>query len=298
MGIRSAVISSAVLAMAAGSALGAAEVFGISGGTNRLIRYDVAANSFQDSGDLTNAFGFNTTLAIDANRRVYWMNPFEGQHTIYSGQLDGSNNLVGQGVYGTLNTSGTGIGILDGFTIGPDQNLYIAGYGKSELYRYDLIPNTGNLTTEVHLVGGGEFRSDLAFDPVDGAMVGIGIAPDGSGRRTLYTVPGGLMQNGIDDAVAWQYFGGLGGGWDTLDLRNLLGGNPDGIAFDPATGLIYLSGDGDNFSVWNRNGTLLSYITNGYGVGWDLAFAQAVPAPSVAGLLALGSAAALRRRRR
>ena len=298
MGIRFALSCSVAVALAAGSAFGASEVFGINGNTSRLIRYDVAGASFQDSGALTNAFGFNTTLAIDANRRVYWMNPFEGNHTIYSGQLDGGNNLTGQGVYGTLNTSGTGIGILDGFTIGPDQNLYIAGYGKSELYRYDLIPNTGNLTTEVHLVGGGEFRSDLAFDPVDGSLVGIGIVPDGSGRRSLYRVAGGLMQNGIDDAITWDYFGGPGGGWDTLDLRTSLGGGPDGIAFDPATGLIYLSGDGDNFSVWNRSGTLLAYITNDLGVGWDLAFAQAVPAPSAAALLAAGGAVALRRRRR
>lgn len=298
MGIRSALFCSASVALAAGSALGAAEVFGINGSNNRLLRYDVAAATFQDCGDLTNAFGFNTNLAIDANRRAYWMNPFEGGHTIYSGQLDGGNNLTGQAAYGTLNTSGTGIGILDGFTIGPDQNLYIAGYGKSELYRYDLIPNTGNLSVEVHLVGGGEFRSDLAFDPVDGSMVGIGIVPDGSGRRSLYRVAGGLMQNGIDDAIAWDYFGGPGGGWDTLDLRTTLGGGPDGIAFDPVSGLIYLSGDGDNFSVWNRGGTLLGYINNNLGMGWDLAFAQAVPAPSVAGLLAMGGAVALRRRRR
>ena len=164
----------------------------------------------------------------------------------------------------------------------------MTGYGHSEIYRYIIGSNSGTATTEVTLVNGqgqaAEFRSDLAFDPITGNLVGIGIVPDGSNRRSLFEIPAAIAMNGVNDNYTWQFFGGNSSPWASIDFGNPinnpggpLGPNPDGVAFDPLTGDLYLSGDGENFSLWNRNtATLTNYILDSSGsdplVGFDLAF--------------------------
>lgn len=292
-----------VVALAAGSTSAAvSEVFGFLNGGSRVGRYDVGANTLQDCGPVASG-QFSTNLAMDANRRIYYMNPFEGSHVIWTADLDGGNNLINQAPLQTLNTSG--FGIIDGFTIGPDQNLYMTGYGKSEIYSYNTTSNSPNLLKEVTLTGGGEYRSDLAFDVNTNYLVGIGIVPDGTGRRSLFQIPSNLATNGANDLVPWEYFGGNTSPWanPAFDLRTLLGGNPDGVAFDFNTGDLYLSGDGEEFSIWDRNlATRINTLPIGFagdpGMGFDLAFQTAVPTPGAAGLLCLGVLSLGRRSRR
>jgi hypothetical protein len=282
------------------------EIFGLYSGGFRIQRYDVIANSFQDCGAVMGT-NFITNLAMDNNRRLYYMHPFDYSHQIWQADLDANNNLINQQLLDTLTP---GLSIIDGFTIGPDQDLYMTGYGHSEIYRYVIGSGSGTVSTEVTLVAGplgqGEFRSDLAFDPVTGYLVGIGIVPDGSGRRSLFQVPASVATNGANDNYSWEYFGGNASPWALIDLGNPnnpggpLGPNPDGVAFDPTNGDLYLSGDGENFSLWDRNAaTLTNYLFDSTGMdtgmGFDLAF-QTVPEP--ASLLLLVGLGLLARRRR
>jgi len=280
------------------------EIFGLAGvgGGYNILRYDVMANSFYNCGAIISP-KFSTNLAMDNNRRLYYMHPFDMSHVLYQADLDGSNNLINQQVHDTF---APGMNIIDGFTIGPDQNLYMTGYGHSEIYRYIIGSNSGTASTEVKLVNGpqesAEFRSDLAFDPITGNLVGIGIVPDGSGRRSLFQIPAAITMNGITDNYTWQYFGGNSSPWATIDLGNPftnpsgpLGPNPDGVAFDPTNGDLYLSGDGEKFSLWDRNNaTLTNYIMDPAGMdttmGFDLAF-QTTPEPATMCLLGLGGLA-------
>ena len=276
------------------------EIFGLYGGGFRIQRYDVTNNTFQDCGP-TMGSNFNTNLAMDANRRLYYMHPFDYGHVIWQADLDSGNQLVNQQIHDTLTP---GLSIIDGFTIGPDQNLYMTGYGHSEIYRYIIGSMAGSAATEVTLVPGslgtGEFRSDLAFDPISGYLVGIGIVPDGTGRRSLFQVPAAIVMNGVNDNYTWEYFGGNSSPWVSVDLGSPtnpggpLGPNPDGVAFDPTNGVLYLSGDGEKFSLWNRStATLVNYLNGSSGgdtgMGYDLAFQTTkdyiIPEPS--SLLAL-----------
>jgi len=285
------------------------EIFGLYSGGYRIQRYDVTANTFQDCGPVMGG-KFITNLAMDNNRRLYYMHPFDGAHDIWQADLDGSNQLINQQLLDTLNF---GLDIIDGFTIGPDQNLYMTGYGHSQIYRYVIGSNNQTAATEVTLVPGaqgtGEFRSDLAFDPLTPYLVGIGIVPDGSGRRSLFQIPVSVATNGVNDNYTWEYYGGNSSPWATIDLGSPtnptgpLGPNPDGVAFDPITGELYLSGDGEKFSLWDRNAaTLTNYILDSSGadtgMGYDLAF-QTTPEPATLFILmAAGLPALLKRRRR
>ncbi|MBC7526304.1 MAG: PEP-CTERM sorting domain-containing protein, partial [Chthonomonadaceae bacterium] len=119
-----------------------------------------------------------------------------------------------------------------------------------------------------------------------------------------FQIPANNASDGINDNYVWEYFGGNASPWSTIDLGNPstnpngpLTGNPDGVAFDPTTGDLYLSGDGSRFSLWNRNNaTLTNYILQGgndSGMGVDLAFQQKVkpqdvPEPSSLLSLAIG----------
>jgi len=295
------------MAMAlAGRALAVpSEIFGLQQGQDgftHILRYDTGTNSFYDCGP--SLVGFGTNLAMDANRRLYYMNPFPA-FVMYQADLDSGNNLINQQVHDTLSAS---LSIIDGFTVGPNQDMYMTGYGLSQIYRYVIGSGTGTVTTEVTLgpkVGSEEYRSDLAFDPITGYLVGIGIRPDGV-RRSLFQIPASVAMNGVNDNYPWEYFGGNSSPWaaPTFNLQDLLGGNPDGVAFDFTTGDLYLSGDGERFSLWDRNNaTLTNYILGSSGqdtlMGWDLAFQQAaIPEPATLSLLALGGLALLRRRAR
>lgn len=284
------------------------EVFGISNTGFSILRYDVMTNSFHNCGPVLSGY-MVTNLAMDNNRRLYYMHPHDYAHHLFQADLDAGNNLINQQLIDTFNP---GMSIIDGFTIGPNQDLYMTGYGHSEIYRYVIGSSSHAASTEVTLVPGplgqqGEFRSDLAFDPVTGDLVGIGIVPDGSGRRSLFQIPAVMATNGVNDVYSWQYFGGSSSPWAGIDLGSPsnpsgpLGPNPDGVAFDPLTGDLYLSGDGEKFSLWDRNtATLTSYLVDGAGLdpgmGFDLAF-QTVPEPASLVLLAVGVLATCRHRR-
>jgi hypothetical protein len=288
------------------------EIFGIyeqsgsGSGPFQIYRYDVTAGTFHDCGlnepPWTN--GYNTNLAMDNNRRLYYMNPNTGSQVIYQADLDSGNNLINQVPLVTLNPQ---IGLIDGFTIGPDQNLYMAGYGDDKIYGYDVATNPGATYTEITLLnggggGGGYFRSDLAFDPLSGYLVGMGYVP-GSGLSvaSLYQIPANIATNGVNDIYTWEFFGGNSSPWSHINLMDYLGTNPDGVAFDPTNGDLYLSGDGERFSLWDRStASLLNYIMDAggqdSGMGTDLAF-QTVPEPSALLLLASGAVAVGWRRR-
>jgi hypothetical protein len=275
------------------------EIFGLYAGGFRIQRYDVGTDTFLDCGPVMSP-KFVTNLAMDNNRRLYYMHPFDSDHILWQADLDAGNQLINQQIHDTFTP---GMNIIDGFTIGPDQNLYMTGYGHSQIYRYIIGSNSGAASTEVTLVAGsqglGEFRSDLAFDPLSGYLVGIGIVPDGTGRRSLFQIPGALAMNGVNDNYTWEYFGGNSSPWASTDLGSPtnpagpLGPNPDGVAFDPTTNALYLSGDGEKFSSWNRStATLINYLPLGgpdTGMGFDLAFQQTVPEPSTLGLLGMSA---------
>ncbi|MFM9103270.1 MAG: hypothetical protein ACKOPS_18840, partial [Cyanobium sp.] len=238
----------------------------------------------------------------------YYMDPFE-PHQLYKATLNATNTaLVGAPtIVASLPTAG--FGIIDGFTAGPNGDIFMTGYGKSEIYRF--TPTTSVFTTEVILdqATGGEFRSDLAFDPLTGNLIGLGIEP-GSSDRTLFEIPSALVANGVADIYSWTYYGGNSSAWATNQLNSgsELGGNPDGIAFDPTNGDLYMSGDGTGIYPYDRltavRGALIPSTGDGMlnGLGYDLAFQtkqnfNEVPAPLsiMAVSSAFGSVRTLRR---
>ena len=124
------------------------EIFGLqqdSTGNFHILRYDAGANSFYDCGQVGSGTPqgslLTTNLAMDANRRLYYMHPFDPNLVIWQADLDSGNNLINQQVHDTLTP---GLSIIDGFTIGPDQQLYMTGYGHSEIYRYVIGSNSGS----------------------------------------------------------------------------------------------------------------------------------------------------------
>lgn len=296
--------SSAAIALVIGvisapaSATALKEIFALGGGAfpqDHIYRVDLSAGTTTDLG--YSGIDFPTNLAMSPSRTLYYMNPFEvsgGGHDLYSATLNGTNTaLVGAPTL-VKHLSTSGFGIIDGFTVGPNGDLFMTGYGKSTIYRYDIVANTGNVIAEAHLATPGstfgEFRSDLAFDPLSpGNLVGLGIEP-GSTDRSLFQITLSLLTDGTDDLYAWDYFGGSSSAWSTkkLDTGTELGGNPDGIAFDPTNGDLYMSGDGTGIYAYNRTtavrGALIASTGDGSlnGLGYDLAFQtreQTIPVP-------------------
>ncbi len=288
------------------------EIFSLGGGAfpqDHIYRVDLSTSTVTDLG--FSGVGFPTNLAMSPDRTLYYMNPFEvggGGHDLYKATLNGTNTaLVGAPTF-VKHLPTSGFGIIDGMTVGPDGKLYMTGYGKSEIYQYDFGADTFTIT--VTLTGGGEFRSDLAFDPLTGNLIGLGIEP-GSSDRTLFEIPLAVATSAANDAYTWSYFGGPSGAWSTkkLDTGTELGGNPDGLAFDPTNGDLYMSGDGTGIYAYDRTtavrGALIAGTGDGAlnGLGFDLAFqtrevAINAPIPGTVPLLLAGlGILALRRRR-
>ena len=305
-----AMLAAASLGMAIpASAIPLKEIFALGGGAfpqDHIYRVDLSTSTVTDLG--SGGIGFPTNLAMSPDRTLYYMNPFDGGgHNLYKATLNATNTaLVGAPTFVKLLPT-SGFGIIDGFTVGANGDLYMTGYGKSEIYRYDVVNDV--FTTEVHLVapptGGlaGEFRSDLAFDPITGDLVGLGIEP-GTSDRTLFQVSLADLTDGIDNAVVWDYFGTPGSAWETkvLDLGSELGGNPDGLAFDPTNGDLYMTGDGTGIYAYDRvtavRGALIAGTGDGFlnGLGFDLAFQTrdapiGVPAPSSLALMLVAAGA-------
>ena len=290
------------------------EIFSLGGGAfpqDHIYRVDLSTSTVTDLG--FSGIGFPTNLAMAPDRTLYYMNPFEGGagHDLYKATLNGTNTaLVGAPtLVAALPT--VGFGIIDGMTVGPDGNLYMTGYGKNEIYRYDPVANVFAIAVVLTGggAGGGEFRSDLAFDPITGNLVGLGIEP-GSSDRTLFEIPSATVLTGVGNPYSWSYYGGALGAWSTkkLDVGTELGGNPDGLAFDPTNGDLYMSGDGTGIYSYGRvsavRGALLAGTGDGAlnGLGYDLAFQTreapiGVPLPGTLWLLLAGLGALVMRQR-
>ena len=281
------------------------EIFSLGGGAftqEHIYRVDFSTSTVTDLGSA--GIGFPTTLAMAPDRTLYYMNPFEAGagHALYKATLNGTNTaLVGAPTL-VKSLPTIGFGIIDGMTVGPDGKLYMTGYGKNEIYRYDPVADV--FAVAVVLTGGGagggEFRSDLAFDPITGNLVGLGIEP-GSTDRTLFEIPSLTVLAGVGNPYTWSYYGGATGAWSTkkLDDGSELGGNPDGLAFDPTNGDLYMSGDGTGIYNYGRvtavRGTLIAGTGDGAlnGLGFDLAFQTreapiGVPLPGTLWLLLTG----------
>ena len=291
------------------------EIFSLGGGAfaqDHIYRVDLSTSTVTDLG--SSGIGFPTNLAMAPDRTLYYMNPFEGGagHDLYKATLNGTNTaLVGAPtLVAALPT--VGFGIIDGMTVGPDGNLYMTGYGKNEIYRYDPVANVFAIAvvlTGGGAGGGGEFRSDLAFDPITGNLVGLGVEP-GSSDRTLFEIPSLTVLTGVGNPYSWSYYGGALGAWSTkkLDVGTELGGNPDGLAFDPTNGDLYMSGDGTGIYIYDRTtavrGALIAGTGDGAlnGLGFDLAFQTreapiGVPSPGTLWLLLAGLGAMVMRQR-
>ena len=287
------------------------EIFSLGGGAfpqDHIYRVDLSTSTVTDLG--SSGIGFPTNLAMAPDRTLYYMNPFEA-HSLYKATLNGTNTaLVGAPtLVAALPT--VGFGIIDGMTVGPDGNLYMTGYGKNEIYRYDPVANVFAIAVVLTGggAGGGEFRSDLAFDPITGNLVGLGVEP-GSTDRTLFEIPALTVLTGTSNPYTWSYYGGALGAWSTkkLDVGTELGGNPDGLAFDPTNGDLYMSGDGTGIYIYDRTtalrGALIADTGDGNlnGLGFDLAFQTrdapiGVPSPGTLWLLLVGLGAMAMRQR-
>lgn len=277
--IRFLALACAFVGIATAPALGQKEIFGIGEESKDIHRIDLSSGAVTNLGP-SGVLPRITNLAMSPGRVLYYMDPGEvsgGGHNLYSATLNGTNTaLVGAPTL-VKHLPTTGFGIIDGFTVGPDGKLYLTGYGKSEIYQYDIVNNV--FKTTVHIVGGGQFRSDLAFDPISGNLIGLGIEP-GSSDRTLFEIPSALALSTSDDAYTWMYYGGASSAWSTkkLNTNTELGESPDGIAFDPTNGDLYLSGDGTGIYKYDRitavRGALVPLTGNVslQGIGWDLAF--------------------------
>jgi hypothetical protein len=140
-------------------------------------------------------------------------------------------------------------------------------------------------------------------------MVGLGIEPGGSGDRTLFQIPLADLTNGPTN-YTWDYYYGPTSAWATKVLNSgaELGANPDGIAFDPTNGDLYMSGDGTGIYKYGRTsavrGDLIPGTGDGFlnGLGYDMAFQTTTKvisdAPAPLPLLGVGTGFAFTRRLR
>ena len=140
-----------------------------------------------------------------------------------------------------------------------------------------------------------------------GNLVGLGIQPDGT-TRTLFEIAAALLSDGVNNADTWHYFGGTSP-WTTkvLNSSSELGSNPDGIAFDPTNGNLFMSGDGTGIYSYDRNtavrGALIAGTGDGSlnGLGYDLAYQTietTIPEPGTFALVLAGCCSLLLFRRR
>ena len=192
---------------------------------------------------------------------------------------------------GTLGTGDTGTvlsGNWDGLCAGPDGNIYMTSYEAINFLTGQDLPKpfvnglwryktSGTNLSRLEYVGSfaGQafdpnapfgvgnrniFYTDLAFDPLNGDLVGNGI--DANGHQTLYRIDANTALTSVNNqALSWHWFGGDSSNWATIDLANpgFTGGrlwqDPDGVAFDPTDlNTVYLTGDGQGVAVYNRTG--------------------------------------------
>lgn len=195
----------------------------------------------------------------------------------------------------------------DGLCFGPDGNIYFTaasaipiGAGTANgLYRFRISTGTTEFVgtfNNQHFVGNPSagtidagssrtvFYTDAAFDPNTGFLVGDGIDPNG--RFTLYQLDGNTVLTAGSDAAHppvlfdWHYFGGDSSAWASLNLAAIGWPNPDGVAFDAASGNLYLSADGQGVGMFDRDtASNLGYLDNsvGFHLGYDLASIVGVP---------------------
>jgi hypothetical protein len=230
-------------------------------------------------------------------RRQTWHSNGPGEIMVYSVP---ANNIVvnSNGYVANLQLVGsTGLcNNADGLTAGPDGNLYFSAAnvgtwvpgapgqcsdnllaGANGLYRYELSTHTtafvGTFTANPHQhwtdAFGPSFYTDLAFDPLplpNGAdLVGLGVPS--TGGFALFTIPRATVLNGTNQTFPWTP---LSSGV-TQGLQQA-----DGIAYDPLTGNLFLSGDGTpnpgGVSTALRTGLSPTVITGtAPDLGWDLA---------------------------
>jgi sugar lactone lactonase YvrE len=171
---------------------------------------------------------------------------------------------------GTRTTFASGLGYTYGLAFNSAGNLFVADAGSATIYEY--TPD-GTQST---------FASGLA--------VPLGLAFNSSGNLFVSDFTGGLgtiteiTPDGVQSQFAGGYLGGLG--------------FPEGLAFNSADNLFVSDPNSANIYEYTPGGSA-SIFASGLGVygPQGLAF-QPVPEPSALGLLAVGAALLLVRRRK
>ncbi len=267
----------------------------------QLVWTDDSANVVQSANvdgsnlqTISSGGGAPRGVAIDqANSHVYWANAI-GPNSIFRIDFDGSNQTVvvtGEAPRGiALDLINSKIYWTDNF---------------SSVDRSDL--NGSNIE---NLISGQSGNRSIAVDPAGGKMYWtvdsstdqIFVANlDGTGSSVLLSTsdPNYVALDLINGKIYWSQQNGtllqranLSDGSNIETVADIVGGQTEGIALDPANSFVYF-GDSDNGSIRrvNYDGTGLTTIVSGLSSPHALAF---IPEPStyalLVGALAIGLA--------